>query len=292
MKINLRNHLTLSEQRVLFFIIFCFTFGFFLKFVGFGITEETELSAKTIEKISEIKKIIYDLNTVTYDDLITINGIGEKKAKMIIEYQKQFGFKQVEDLGNIKGIGEKTLLKWKDMFYVIINNEKVFLDTNQIIRSEKVSNKQYNLKTVNKEELMSLKGIGEKKAQNIIDFRNQTGFETIEDLKKVKGIGEKIFESISINFYIDNPDKTKELSPQIQELPKKETEIINEKKDINQASIPDLCNVKGIGEKKAKDIVDFRSKLGKITSLDQLLEVKGIGVKTLKSIEEKFYCGE
>ena len=43
---------------------------------------------------------------------------------------------------------------------------------------------------------MKLKGIGEKTAQKIIDYRVKTPFNTIEDIQKVKGIGPKKFESM------------------------------------------------------------------------------------------------
>ena len=56
--------------------------------------------------------------------------------------------------------------------------------------------KKININTATVEELAELKHIGEKYAQRIIDFREKNGpFVTIEDIKKVKGIGEKIFEA-------------------------------------------------------------------------------------------------
>ncbi|MCD4752252.1 MAG: ComEA family DNA-binding protein [Anaerolineaceae bacterium] len=63
--------------------------------------------------------------------------------------------------------------------------------------TEIIENKRININLCSIQELESLPGIGENKAQAIIDYRNTTGeFFTIEDIMLVPGIGESIFESI------------------------------------------------------------------------------------------------
>ena len=53
-----------------------------------------------------------------------------------------------------------------------------------------------NINTATVEELKTLKGVGEKKAEAIIEYRKKNGsFQTKEDLMKVRGIGKKLFES-------------------------------------------------------------------------------------------------
>ena len=55
-----------------------------------------------------------NLNTATQAQLETLPGIGAKAAQRILEYrQKNGSFKKLEDLMNVKGIGEKSFLKLK-----------------------------------------------------------------------------------------------------------------------------------------------------------------------------------
>ena len=63
--------------------------------------------------------------------------------------------------------------------------------------NSEVENSKVNINNATKEMLTSLSGIGDAKAQKIIDYRNENGlFKSIEDIKNVTGISEKLFEQI------------------------------------------------------------------------------------------------
>lgn len=65
-----------------------------------------------------------------------------------------------------------------------------------------------NLNTASKDELVALPGIGPAKAQAIVDYRNQHGpFKSIDEIRKVKGIGEKLFLQIKPELAIGAPPR-------------------------------------------------------------------------------------
>jgi len=69
---------------------------------------------KVTPEVIEIQKVVH-LNNSTIDDLVTLKGIGHKKAQAILIYRDEVGaFKSVQDLTNVKGIGEKVLTDNQD----------------------------------------------------------------------------------------------------------------------------------------------------------------------------------
>ncbi len=87
--------------------------------VAVGVTavaDEMALHPLTVERLEEIAEETerIDLNTATAEELCEIDGLGTVFAERILEYRETYGsFRSVEDLLDIKGIGEKRLAQWR-----------------------------------------------------------------------------------------------------------------------------------------------------------------------------------
>lgn len=68
---------------------------------------------------------VLNLNTATVEQLEALPGIGPKTAELIVQYRQKNGpFKKVEELMNIRGIGEKSFLRLKPLLAVTPRTEK------------------------------------------------------------------------------------------------------------------------------------------------------------------------
>ena len=66
-----------------------------------------------------------NINTATMEELQTLPKVGPKTAEAIIKYRKKHPFKSVDELIEVKGIGEKTLEKLKPLVTVGEKTKKV-----------------------------------------------------------------------------------------------------------------------------------------------------------------------
>jgi comEA protein len=71
-------------------------------------------AARPAKVVAATSTEIINLNTATAAQITSLPGIGPKTADLIIQYrQKNGGFKKIEEIMNVRGIGEKSFLKIK-----------------------------------------------------------------------------------------------------------------------------------------------------------------------------------
>ncbi len=88
--------------------------------VGAGAAQEKPAAPKPASKPAAAATAPINLNTATVAQLETLPGIGARTAQAIVDHrQKNGSFKKIEELMNIKGIGEKSFLKLKPMITVV-----------------------------------------------------------------------------------------------------------------------------------------------------------------------------
>ncbi|MDD3392632.1 MAG: helix-hairpin-helix domain-containing protein [Bacilli bacterium] len=146
----------------------------------------------------EIKGAVNNPGVYSFDD-------GERITDVII---KAGGIKEDADTSNINlskllsdemvviipTIAQKTIYTTNNSCYytVITNDGEIESSDNSNSTSDIV-----NINTASASELMTLSGIGEKKALAIISYREENGlFSSIEEITNVSGIGSSTFESI------------------------------------------------------------------------------------------------
>ena len=93
------------------------------------------------------------------------------------------------------------------MIYVAKEGEDVpALEVQKVLqlRQRQQKNRQGPFKSSDESELQTVSGIGQKRAQDIIAYRDANGpFRSVDDLKNVSGIGEKTLEKLRDAFTVD-----------------------------------------------------------------------------------------
>ncbi len=173
-------------------------------------TEET-----TSEPVTEIvTEILYlDLNAASQEELMLLPGIGEVLSGEIISYRESHGgFRNIEEIMEINGIGEGIFNGIRDMIYVVspvyeevteppapvqdtFNPEEPPPpppppETEHIVTLEEVV--PINVNTADRELLMLLPDIGEEEADEIIALRDELeGFRNVYELRLVQSISDE-----------------------------------------------------------------------------------------------------
>lgn len=150
-------------------------------------SEKSETSKK--EETKEKKSIyVYVCGAVMQAGVYEL----QQDSRVYEAIQKAGGFAENADISEIN---QAALLQDEEQIYVPAAGE-VDHSLKEAGEAGDASGK-VNLNTATKEELMTLAGIGESKANSIIKYREEHGkFQSIEDIKQIEGIKDGVFQKI------------------------------------------------------------------------------------------------
>lgn len=168
-----------------------------------------EENEPTNEPEESSKKMYVDIK-----GLVNVPGVYEiDESTRVIDVINQAG--GILDGADTSNINLACLLKDEDVIIIsskennisILENDGQIEKENIVVdkkeENSKEESKTIDLNTASLEDLITVPGIGEKKAQDIIDYRLEHGrFESVEDLKQISGIGDATFEKIRSYFKV------------------------------------------------------------------------------------------
>jgi competence ComEA-like helix-hairpin-helix protein len=161
-----------------------------------------------------------DLNRADHVQLLQLPGVGENLSRRIEAYRTaNHGFRTVDDLRNVSGIGPAVLERLRPFVYVEAYEdaeedepvaEPSYKPSPSMQKSppapaekkatptKKTDNlkERINVNEATAADLQKLPGVGPAMASHIIETRARQPFQTIDDLRHVKGIGVKTLENL------------------------------------------------------------------------------------------------
>jgi competence protein ComEA len=165
-----------------------------------------------------------NLNTADVAQLRQIPGLGKDVAANIIEYRtSRGGFRSIEELVHVPGIGKGRLAQFSPWLYVEVEEtaasaeegpvvsvaEKRPLPGDPVKRPKKADaiKGPVDLNTATVEELKRVPWLGKELAPRIVAARREKPFQSVDDLIRVPGIKAKTLEKVRPYLTVKNPGK-------------------------------------------------------------------------------------
>jgi competence ComEA-like helix-hairpin-helix protein len=233
----------------------------------------------------------FNPNTADKTNFILL-GLSEKVAQTILNYRAKGGFfRTSEDFAKVYGLSKNDYERLLPFIQLEAAPQATLSKQSQNthFQPQKTSeNFVFDPNTATKEDFARL-GLADNTANSILNYRAKGGFfKKKEDFSKIYTLAQSDFERLAP--FINIPEKTPTAFPQNKpDFPK--NTIIAAKPiitiDINAASMEDWQKLNGIGAALAGKIVNFRTKLGGFTSVEQIKETYNLPDSTFQKIKSQ-----
>ena len=159
------------------------------------------------------------------------------------------------------------------------------------VSKDSVSEKDVKKEEPLEQDLITVDVKGAVKAPGIYDL--PVGSRVNDAVQKAGGLTEQadskslnLAQKVSDEALVYVPTKGEEVASQQAGSGAPSSTSKDKKVNLNKASLEELKQVKGLGGKRAQDIIDHREANGKFKSVDELKKVSGIGAKTIEKLKD------
>lgn len=210
------------RHRKMIIFILILIFGGGIPFIYYSFSNEKK---ETKEKVVVLNKTKEKKKKVESDNIFKVDIKGEVLRPGLYSLKEGSRVSDViNEAGGLTENGDTTVINLSkkitdEMVIIIYSHEEVLdfkktkeiekqmiescINSSGVVNDSCIDSEESNdsntisINNASKEELMTLPGIGETKAENVIKYRDEKGwFTSIEELKEVDGFGESIFEKI------------------------------------------------------------------------------------------------
>lgn len=206
---------------------------------------------KKIKKDMPIPTASFDPDTMSIASWQKL-GLSEKQSEVLISYKNRSGgFYEIEQLYKAYVLDSNRVSDWKP--FLVFNKKKPI-------------EKKIEINSATQEELVTLKGIGEKLSERIIKYREKIGgFQNADQLSEVYGLSPETIANIKPKIIID-------------------IKKINQM-NINEIDIKTLAAHPYMSYNTAKLIINYRTQHGAFEKPEDLLKCYGIEADELAKMK-------
>lgn len=288
-------HYTQSERRGIFILALLLLLLLLARpwIKHLSIPTKTDFTAfqKAIKAFEEDKKarevmvsqpFPFNPNTASKEELIQL-GLDTSLAQRIINYRSKSGrFYQPKDFQKIYGLATKDYERL--MPFITIPKQKAIVKKEA---SRRIQPYPFDPNSISKKALLEM-GISPKAAQQWINYRNKGGkFKQKEEVAKIYALTSSEYQRIAPYLRIPPPKSPAKKVAYVPSSkgPSSYSAIPSVKIDVNTAKRDEWQQLTGIGPYYAKQITNFRSKLGGFATLEQIAATYGLPDSVFQKIK-------